>query len=55
MDGDNVVATFVEDGTMRKTNGRFVWKLKNGGDQLAGTFVSTAANSSGRSAVTKLQ
>ena len=53
IDGDNVVATFVEDGTMRRSNGRFVWKLQNGGDQLAGTFVSTAANSSGRSAVTK--
>jgi len=53
IEGDNVVATFVEDGRMRRTNGRFVWKLQNGGDQLAGTFVSTAANSSGRSAVTK--
>jgi hypothetical protein len=53
IDGDKVVATFVEDGRMRKTNGRFVWKLQNGGDELAGTFVSTAANSSGRSAVTK--
>ena len=52
IDGDNVVATFVEDGRMRKTNGRFVWKLQNG-DHLAGTFVSTAANSSGRSAVIK--
>ena len=55
VDGDNVVATFVEDGTTRRTSGRFVWKLQNGGDQLAGTFVSTAANSSGRSAVTKRQ
>ena len=53
IDGDKVVATFVEDGRMRKTNGRFVWKLQAGGDHLAGTFVSTAANSSGRSAVTK--
>src|SRR6185295_4593249 len=42
IDGDKVVATFVEDGRMRKTNGRFVWKLRNGGDALAGTFVSTA-------------
>lgn len=53
IDGNNVVATFVEDGSVRKTNGRFVWKLQNGGDHLAGTFVSTAANSSGRSAVIK--
>ena len=53
IEGDNVVATFVEDGKMRRTNGRFVWRLQNGGDHLAGTFVSTAANSSGKSAVTK--
>ena len=53
IDGDNVVATFIEDGRTRRTNGRFVWKLRNSGDELAGTFVSTAANSSGRSAVTK--
>ena len=55
IDGDKVVATFVEDGNMRRTNGRFIWKLQHGGGQLAGTFVSTAANSSGRSAVTKQQ
>lgn len=55
IDGDNVVATFVEDGKLRSTNGRFVWKLQSGGEQLAGTFVSTAANSRGRSAVTKQQ
>jgi len=55
IDGDKVVATFVEDGSVRRTNGRFVWRLQNGGDQLAGTFVSTAANSSGRSAMTKQQ
>jgi hypothetical protein len=55
IDGDKVIATFIEDGRMRRTNGRFVWTLQNGGDGLAGTFVSTAANSSGRSAVTKEQ
>ncbi len=55
IDGDKVVGTFVEDGRMRRTNGRFSWRLQNGGDQLAGTFVSTAAKSSGRSAVTKQQ
>ncbi len=53
VDGNVVVATFVEDGSVRKTNGRFVWKLQNGRDQLAGTFVSTAANSSGSSALMK--
>ena len=55
IDGDKVVATFVEDGRLRRTNGRFVWRLQTRGDQLAGTFVSTAANSSGRSALTKQQ
>ncbi|HEX2268275.1 MAG TPA: DUF4388 domain-containing protein [Pyrinomonadaceae bacterium] len=55
IEGDKVVATFVEDGKMRRTNGRFIWKLQRGGNGLAGTFVSTAANTSGRSAVTKQQ
>lgn len=53
IDGDKVVATFVEDGQTRRTNGRFVWRLQRNGDGLAGTFVSSAAKSSGRSAVTK--
>ena len=51
IDGDRVVANFVEDGSQRKTNGRFVWKFRSSG--LTGTFVSTAANSSGKSAATK--
>lgn len=54
IDGDKVVATFTEDGRTRRTNGRFVWRVQNGGDGLAGTFVSSAANSSGKSAVTRL-
>lgn len=53
IDGDKVIATFYEDGRMRRTNGRFIWKLKDGGDALTGTFVSTAANSSGTSSLTK--
>lgn len=53
VDGDKVVATFVEDGRMRRTNGRFIWRLQTDRGRLAGTFVSNAANSSGRSAVTK--
>lgn len=53
IDGDKVTATFVEDGRSRRTNGRFVWKLQTGRDGLAGTFVSNAANTSGRSAVTR--
>ena len=53
IEGDKVVATFVEDGRMRRTNGRFVWRVQNGGDGLAGTFVTTAAKSSGKSAVSR--
>ena len=53
IEGDKVVATFVEDGHTRRSNGRFVWKLQRGGDALAGTFITDAANRSGRSAMTK--
>jgi len=53
IDGDKIVATFVEDGLMRRTNGRFVWKLQSDGAGLTGTFVSTAANSRGKSAATR--
>lgn len=53
IEGDKVVATFTEDGRTRRTNGRFVWKLQNGNDSLAGTFVSNAAKSSGRSTLSK--
>ncbi|HEX7334283.1 MAG TPA: DUF4388 domain-containing protein [Pyrinomonadaceae bacterium] len=55
IDGDKIVATFVEDGLTRRTNGRFLWKLQSDGSALTGTFVSTAANSSGKSAATKQQ
>ncbi|MCA1576727.1 MAG: DUF4388 domain-containing protein [Acidobacteria bacterium] len=54
IEGDKVIATFVEDGVRRRTNGRFEWTLQ-GGDKLTGTFVSTAGNNRGRSAVTKEQ
>jgi exoribonuclease R len=45
IEGDKVLATFVECGKSRRTNGRFVRRLQNGADQLAGTFVTSAANS----------
>jgi hypothetical protein len=52
IDGDRVEATFFEEGSLRKTNGRFVWRVdKSGG--LSGTFVSTAAATSGKSAARK--
>lgn len=52
IDGDRVEATFFEEGTERKTNGRFVWRIDKTGS-LSGTFVSTAASSSGKSAARK--
>jgi hypothetical protein len=52
IEGDKVIATFVEDGLRRRSIGRFEWTLQ-GGDRLTGTFVSTAGNNRGRSAVTK--
>jgi hypothetical protein len=52
IEGDRIEANFFEDGTLRKTNGRFVWKInKEGG--LNGTFSSTAARASGKSTARK--
>ena len=49
INGNRVEATFFEEGSMRKTNGRFVWQIDKTG-ALNGTFISTAANTSGKSA-----
>lgn len=49
INGDHVEATFFEHGAVRKTNGRFVWRIDETGG-LNGTFVSTAARTSGKSA-----
>ena len=53
INGDRVEATFFEEGALRKTCGRFVWRIEKPGLGLAGTFVSTAARTSGKSAATK--
>ncbi len=53
IDGDKVEATFSESGAARKTNGRFVWRIDKTSGGLKGTFVSSAARSSGKSAATK--
>jgi hypothetical protein len=53
IDGDKVEATFSESGAVRKTNGRFVWRIDKTSGGLTGTFVSNAARSSGKSAATK--
>ncbi len=52
IEGDRIEANFFEDGTQRKTNGRFVWKLDKAGS-LNGTFSSTAARASGKSTARK--
>jgi hypothetical protein len=49
IDGNIIEATFSEEGALRKTNGRFVWRIDETGS-LSGTFVSTAARTSGKSA-----
>ena len=49
INGNRVEATFFEHGSARNTNGRFVWQLDETGS-LNGTFNSTAANTSGKSA-----
>jgi hypothetical protein len=54
IDGDQVQATFSESGAVRKTNGRFVWRIDSGSGGLRGTFVSTAARTRGKSAATRL-
>ena len=51
IDGDRVEATFVEEGALRKTNGRFVWTMENSG--LNGRFVSSAGKTSGKSSATR--
>jgi hypothetical protein len=51
--GDRVEAVFYEEGTVRKTNGKFVWRLDSAGRGLRGSFNTTAARSSGKSAATK--
>ena len=40
INGDRIEATFYEQGTERKTNGRFVWKIDRKGAGLTGTFDS---------------
>src|SRR5215212_9497175 len=53
INGDKIEATFFEQGTTRKTNGRFVWRVDKAGE-LTGTFNSTAARTSGKSTARKV-
>jgi hypothetical protein len=49
IDGDRIEATFFEQGAIRKTNGRVVWKIDRTSGGLTGTFASTAAQTTGKS------
>jgi hypothetical protein len=49
IDGDRIEATFFEQGAIRKTNGRVVWKIDRSSGGLTGTFASTAAQTTGKS------
>ena len=53
INGDRVEAIFYEQGTTRKTNGRFVWRIDKAG-ALSGTFITNAARSSGKSTARKV-
>lgn len=49
IDGTKVVATFMEKGKERQTEGTFQWTYKPNTRTLSGTFSSTAADESGLS------
>jgi hypothetical protein len=53
VNNNSVSATFVEEGQRRSTSGRFEWTVTIDGNQLRGTFSSTAAKSSGSSVATR--
>lgn len=53
INGDRIEATFFENGTARKSNGRFIWRIDKAGRGLTGNFATTAARSSGKSAATR--
>ena len=53
LDQSGANATFVEEGLQRRTSGRLEWTLTTDGNQLRGTFTSTAAKSSGPSVATR--
>ncbi len=52
--GDRIEATFIEEGSARKSNGKFVWRIDKSGRALTGNFATTAARSRGKSAASRL-
>lgn len=53
INGDRIEATFIEAGTARKSNGKFVWRMDKAG-RLTGNFATSAARSSGKSAASRM-
>jgi hypothetical protein len=49
INGDQIAATFIEEGSRRRTTGTFRWRLTPTGNEFTGSFTSTAASSSGSS------
>lgn len=54
INGDRIEATFIEAGSARKSNGKFVWRIDKSGRGLTGNFATTAARSSGKSAASRM-
>jgi Domain of unknown function (DUF4388) len=54
INGDRIEATFIEEGSARKSNGKFVWRIDKSGRALTGNFATTAARSSGKSAANRM-
>lgn len=54
INGDRIEATFIEEGTARKSNGKFVWRIDKSGRGLTGNFATTAARSRGKSAAVRM-
>jgi len=54
INGDRIEATFIEEGSARKSSGKFVWRLDKSGRGLTGNFATTAARSRGKSAAIRL-
>lgn len=52
--GDSITATCREEGARRATTCRFNWVAVGGGEELRGTFTSTAANARGTSVARKV-
>ena len=52
--GDRIEATFIEEGSARKSNGKFVWRIDKSGRALTGNFATTAARSRGKSAASRM-